>query len=92
LAATIADPSQFRSAREFAVWLGLVPRQNSSGGRDRLGCITKMGDNYLRKLLVVGATAVLRNAIRAQTRTIPFSQRGIGKQGRPDRLGSDVEE
>jgi len=69
LAATIADPSQFRSARQFAAWLGLVPRQNSSGGKDRLGRITKMGDSYLRKLLVVGATAVLRHAIRAQTRT-----------------------
>lgn len=69
LAATVADPSLFRSARQFSAWLGLVPRQHSSGGKERLGRITKMGDAYLRKLLVVGATAVLRHAIRAQTRT-----------------------
>jgi len=67
LAATVADPTLFRSARQFAAWLGLVPRQNSSGGKDRLGRITKMGDGYLRKLLVVGATAVLRRAVKAQT-------------------------
>lgn len=59
LAATVGDPALFRSARQFAAWLGLVPRQNSSGGKERLGRITKMGDAYLRKLLVIGATAVL---------------------------------
>jgi transposase len=62
LAATIADPSMFRSGREFAAFLGLVPRQSSSGGKERLGRISKMGDRYLRSLLVVGATAVLRYA------------------------------
>ena len=62
LAATIADPSLFRSGREFAAFLGLVPRQSSSGGKERLGRISKMGDRYLRTLLVVGATAVLRHA------------------------------
>lgn len=62
LAATIADPSMFRSGREFAAFLGLVPRQSSSGGKERLGRISKMGDRYLRTLLVVGATAVLRYA------------------------------
>ena len=56
------DPAQFRSGREFAAFLGLVPRQNSSGGKDRLGRISKMGDGYLRKLLVVGATSVIRRA------------------------------
>lgn len=56
LAASVADPNQFRSGREFAAWLGLTPSQNSSGGKDRLGRITKMGDRYLRKLLVIGAT------------------------------------
>jgi transposase len=60
IAATVADPSQFRSGREFAAWLGLTPRQNSSGGRERSGRISKKGDGYLRTLLVVGATAVLR--------------------------------
>jgi transposase len=60
MAATVTDPSQFRSGREFAAWLGLTPRQNSSGGRERSGRISKKGDGYLRTLLVVGATAVLR--------------------------------
>lgn len=59
LAATIDDPSSFSGPREFAAFLGLVPRQHSSGGKARLGKITKMGNGYLRKLLVVGAHAVL---------------------------------
>lgn len=67
LAASVPDPSQFRSGREFAASLGLVPRQNSSGGKDRLGRISKMGDRYLRKLLVVGATSVVRRAKTSDT-------------------------
>ena len=67
LAATVSDPAHFRSGREFAAFLGLVPRQNSSGGKERLGRISKMGDRYLRKLLVVGATSVIRRA-RTSTR------------------------
>lgn len=67
LAATVTDPAQFRSGREFAAFLGLVPRQNSSGGKERWGRISKMGDRYLRKLLVVGATSVIRRA-RTSTR------------------------
>lgn len=66
LAATIAEPGGFRSARQFAAFLGLVPRQRSTGGKDRLGRISKMGDRYLRQLLVVGATAVLR-ALRGKS-------------------------
>ena len=62
LPASVADPGQFRSGREFAAWLGLTPSQNSSGGKDRLGHITKMGDRYLRKLLVIGATSLIRRA------------------------------
>ena len=62
LAAAVTDPGLFRSGREFAAFLGLVPRQNSSGGKDRLGRISKMGDGYLRKLLVVGATSMIRRA------------------------------
>ena len=62
LAASVPDPKLFRSGREFAASLGLVPRQNSSGGQERLGRISKMGDRYLRKLLVVGATSVIRRA------------------------------
>jgi transposase len=59
IAATVAEPREFRSGREFAAWLGLVPRQNSTGGRARLGGISKRGDSYLRRLLVNGAHPVL---------------------------------
>ena len=62
MAASAPDPSLFRSGRQFAAWLGLTPRANSSGGKERQGGISKMGDSYLRRLLVVGATAVLRMA------------------------------
>ena len=62
VAATVADPSVFASGLEFAAWIGLTPRQNSSGGKERLGGITKMGDAYIRTLLVVGAIAVIRYA------------------------------
>jgi transposase len=58
--ATVPDMRQFRSGREFAAWLGLAPRQNSSGGKERLGAISKKGDHTLRSLLVVGATSILR--------------------------------
>ena len=60
LVATIGDGSQFRSGRQLSAWLGLVPRQHSSGGRDRLGRISKRGDGYIRRLLVHGARTVLR--------------------------------
>ena len=59
LVATIGDASQFHSGRQLAAWLGLVPRQYSSGGKERLGRISKHGDGYLRKLLVHGARSVL---------------------------------
>jgi transposase len=59
--ATIQDASAFASGHEFAAFLGLTPRQNSTGGKTRLGRITKMGDRYLRRLLVVGACATLRH-------------------------------
>jgi transposase len=61
ITATIQDMSAFASGREFSAFLGLTPRQSSSGGKERLGRITKMGDRYLRKLLVVGACATLRH-------------------------------
>lgn len=64
LAASIADPQQFRSARQFAAWIGLVPRQNSSGGKEMLGAISKRGNPYLRRLLVTAAQSVLRWKIR----------------------------
>src|SRR6202047_1293726 len=62
LAASVTDPHQFRSGRQFAAWLGLTPLQKPSGGKERLGRITKMGDKYLRKLLIVGMTALVRRA------------------------------
>jgi transposase len=68
LVGTIADPKAFRTGRNLAAWIGLVPRQNSSGGKERLGGITKQGDRYLRQMLVVGALAVVRYAVRNGTR------------------------
>ncbi|MGF7156354.1 IS110 family RNA-guided transposase [Novosphingobium gossypii] len=62
LSASVTDPHQFKSGRQFAAWLGLTPLQNSTGGKERLGRITKMGDKYLRQLLVIGATALVRYA------------------------------
>jgi transposase len=62
LAASVTDPHQFRSGRQFAAWLGLTPLQHSSGGKERLGRISKMGDRYLRRLLVVGMTSLVRRA------------------------------
>jgi transposase len=62
LAMTITDPSLFKSGRELAAWIGLVPRQNSTGGKTRLGGISKQGDRYLRRLLIIGAMAVISHA------------------------------
>jgi len=62
LVASIADPKVFRSGRDFSAWIGLVPKQNSSGGKDKLGNISKRGDRYLRSLFTAGALAVIRYA------------------------------
>jgi transposase len=62
ITATVSDASAFRSGRDFAAWIGLVPRQDSTGGKQKLGPISKQGDRYLRRILVVGAHAVLRRA------------------------------
>ena len=72
LVASIADPSVFRSGRDFSAWIGLVPRQNSSGGKDRLGNISKRGDRYLRSLFTTGALAVIRYAKIHGTRHRPW--------------------
>jgi transposase len=61
IAATVTDAEQFKSGRQFAAWLGLTPQQHSTGGKTWLGGISKQGDRYLRRLLVVGATAVMRH-------------------------------
>jgi transposase len=60
IAASVVDANQFGSGRQFAAWLGLVPQQRSSGGKERLGGISKRGDGYIRRLLVHGARAVMR--------------------------------
>ena len=62
IAATVPDPKVFGSGRDFAAWIGLVPREDSTGGKQKLGPISKRGDRYLRRILVVGACAVLRYA------------------------------
>jgi len=66
LIAAIGDGKQFSSGREFAAWVGLVPRQNSSGGKEQLGRISKKGNVYLRQLLVTGATTQLVPSYRAK--------------------------
>jgi transposase len=78
IATTVADPNAFRSGREFAAWLGLVPQQNSTGGKIRLGGITKRGNRYLRRLLINGASA---NLLRSKaTKADPWV---IGSRRRP---------
>ena len=62
IAAMVTDPNAFQSGRNFAAWIGLVPRQDSTGGKQKLGPISKQGDRYLRRILVVGAHSVLRRA------------------------------
>lgn len=62
LVASVADPRAFRSGRDFSAWIGLVPKQNSSGGKLKLGSISKQGDRYLRSLFTAGALAVIRYA------------------------------
>lgn len=71
LVTTMGDPAAFKNGRQFAAWLGLVPRQFSTGGKPRLGRITKRGDTYLRRLLVMGARSVL---LHAPNRKDPLSR------------------
>src|ERR1700691_1616773 len=72
LVASVADPKAFRSGRDFSAWIGLVPKQNSSGGKDRLGSISKRGDRYLRSLFTTGALAVIRYAKTHGTKHRPW--------------------
>jgi transposase len=72
LVASIANPGAFRSGRDFSAWVGLVPKQNSSGGKERLGSITKRGDRYLRSLFTAGALAVIRYAKIHGTKSRPW--------------------
>ena len=67
IAATVPDPDAFHGGREFAAWLGLVPRQRSTGGKQRLGRISRLGDKYIRQLLIVGAQTVLLRSKAARS-------------------------
>jgi transposase len=72
LVACVADPKVFRSGRNFSAWIGLVPKQHSSGGKDRLGSISKQGDRYLRSLFMAGALAIIRYAKIHSTKHRPW--------------------
>jgi transposase len=72
LVASVPDPKAFRSGRNFSAWIGLVPKQHSSGGKDRLGSISKQGDRYLRGLFTAGALAVIRYAKLHGTKHRPW--------------------
>lgn len=84
IAASVPDPSGFRSGRHFAAWLGLTPKDHSTGGKQRLGRISKMGDRYLRTLLVLGATSVVGRAQRRRAPADAWVLRLLGR--RPPRL------
>jgi transposase len=83
LAASLGDLTQFRNGRQFGAWLGLVPRQRSSGGTQRLGRITKRGDAYLRKLLVLGARSALTVAARHDDADAKWALQLQGRVGWP---------
>jgi transposase len=72
LVGSVADPKAFRSGRNFSAWIGLVPKQHSSGGKERLGSISKQVDRYLRGLFVAGALAVIRYAKIHGTKQRPW--------------------
>ena len=87
LSALVDDMGRFRSGRHFAAWLGIVAREHSTGGKQRLGRISKMGDRYLRRLLVLGGTSSLRLARNANTPLAAWTRRMLDR-GRPPRLVS----
>ena len=80
IVATVPDPSCFKSGRQFSAWLGLTPNENSTGGKQRLGRITRAGDPYLRRLLVVGAHAVLRFSGNAKSVPTRWAAELLGKK------------
>jgi transposase len=79
--ASVGDPRQFRNARQFAAWLGLTPKQYTTGGRIRLGRITKKGDAYLRTLLIHGTRAVLATVKDKDDRLSLWIQTLIARRG-----------
>ena len=80
IVATMPDPTVFRSGREFAAWLGLVPRQNSTGGKTRLGRTSRQGNAYIRRLLVIGAQSAL--FCSKATKANPWIQALLAKRPR----------
>ena len=72
LVASVSDPLIFKSGRELAAWIGLVPKQNSTGGKERMGRISKQGDKYLRWLLVAGAMSVIRHGRKTNFEKNPW--------------------
>jgi transposase len=79
LVASVADPKAFRSGRDFSAWIGLVPSQHSSGGKEKLGSISKRGDRYLRSLFTAGALAVIRYAKGHGTKHRPWLTRLLAR-------------
>ncbi len=83
LVASVADPKAFQSGRNFSAWIGLVPKQHSSGGKDKLGSISKQGDRYLRSLFTAGALAVIRYAKKSMAPNIGPGSRLCWHGGQP---------
>jgi transposase len=81
LVASVGDFKQFKSADQFDAWLGLMPRQNSSGGKTSLGKITKRGDNYLRTLLILGAKSAVTSAAKRSDRISQWLVQLTGRVG-----------
>jgi transposase len=82
LVAAVSDASAFKNGRQFAAWLGLVPRQHSTGGKERLLGISKRGDGYLRKLLIHGARATMRWVGRKTDRRSQWIRQLIERRGK----------
>ena len=86
LVASVADPKVFRSGRDFSAWVGLVPKQNSTGGKVKLGGVSKQGDRYLRSLFTVGALAVIKYAKQHGTTHRPWLTKLLER--RPTRVAA----
>ena len=80
LAMKVPDPNAFRSGRDFAAWLGLTPKDHSTAGKQRLGVITRAGDEALRRVLVVGATAVIQQVIKGRGRCLALADGALARK------------
>jgi transposase len=77
----LAPPAQaFKRGRDFAAWLGLTPLQRSTGGKQRLGETSRMGERTLRRLLIIGASATVRCAMRKDSTTRPWLARMLNRK------------